>query len=140
MALPTKMVLVVRSDLAPGEAVNAAVVVGLSLGARTSHLLGAEGEDASGGVHAALNPHPVPVLTATPAELEELHRRAREQDEVTVVGFNDTARQARDHDDYLNVLAQTPGEHLRQVAVALFGPRALISPLTRRLRLLGAGA
>ncbi len=140
MALPTKMVLVVRSDLSPGEAVNAAVVVGLSMGGRLPHLLGEDGKDASGGVHAGLNPNPVPVLTASATELEDLHSRAQEQTELTVVGFNDVARRARDYDDYLSVLSQTPGEDVHQVAVAVFEPRGLVSSLTRRLPLLGANA
>ncbi|SEQ88709.1 hypothetical protein SAMN05216188_10690 [Lentzea xinjiangensis] len=140
MALPTKMVLVVRSGLGLGEAVNAAVVVGLSTGSRVPHLLAEDGEDASGGVHAGLNPHPVPVLTASATELEDLHRRARGAAGLTVVGFNDVARRARDYDDYLSALSQTPGEDVHQVAVAVFGPRSLVSSLTRRLPLLGADA
>ncbi|MDA3628907.1 DUF2000 domain-containing protein [Saccharopolyspora sp. WRP15-2] len=138
MALPTKLVLVVRSDLEANAAVNAAVVVGLSMGGRLPHLLGEDGADASGGVHAGLNPNPVPVLVADADQLRDLHDRAREREELTVVGFNETARRARDYDDYLRVLSGTPSGDVDQVAVAIFGPRNRVTGLTKRLPLLGS--
>lgn len=140
MPLPTKLVLVVRSDLEANAAVNAAVVVGLSLGGRLPHLLAADGEDASGGAHAGLNPNPVPVLVAGTDQLRDLHERAQQRDELTVVGFNETARRARAYDDYLHALAETPGGEVEQVAVAVFGPRNRVTALTKRFPLLGGAA
>jgi hypothetical protein len=137
VVLPTKLVLVVRSDLDASSAVNAAVVVGLSLGGRLPHLLGDDGKDASGRVHAGLNPNPVPVLAATADQLHDLHDRARARDELTVVGFTETARLARDYDDYLRALSETPGGDVEQVAVAIFGPRNRVTALTKRFPLLG---
>ncbi|MGW5646827.1 DUF2000 domain-containing protein [Saccharopolyspora sp. NPDC003752] len=138
MALPTKLVLVVRSDLEAGEAVNAAVVVGLSMGGRLPHLLAADGADASGGVHAGLNPNPVPVLVADADRLRDLHDRAQQREDLTVVGFNEVARRARDYDDYLRTLSGTPGDEVAQAAVAIFGPRNRVTALTKRLPLLGS--
>ncbi|MER7083568.1 Protein of unknown function [Saccharopolyspora kobensis] len=138
MSLPTKLVLVVRSDLEANAAVNAAVVVGLSMGARLPHLLAADGEDASGGVHAGLNPNPVPVLVADADQLRNLHDRAQQRDELTVVGFNEVARRARDYDDYLSALSEVRGSEVDQVAVAVFGPRNRVTALTKRFPLLGS--
>ncbi|WP_433257370.1 DUF2000 domain-containing protein [Streptosporangium sp. CA-135522] len=135
MTLTTKLVLVVREGLEPALAVNAAAVVGLSLGARLSHPVGPDGKDASGEVHAGLNPHPVPVLTASAEQLRELHDKARTREDLVAVGFNEVARRARDYGDYLDALAVTPAGDVDYVAVAVFGPRNRVTALTKRLPL-----
>lgn len=135
----TKIVMVVRDGLSPHVATNAAAVLGLALGGRLPHLLGADGKDAAGGVHAGFNTHPVPVVTAAAAQLAELHDKARERDDIVVVGFTEVARRARDYAAYLDDLASTPSAELEYVAVALFGPRNRITSLTKRFPLLGLG-
>jgi hypothetical protein len=137
MRLETKIVIVVHDGLPPHVATNAAAVLGLSLGGRLPHLLGADGKDASGGVHAGLNTHPVPVVTADAQQLAELHGKARSRDDIAAVGFTEVARRARDYATYLDDLASTPDSDLEYVAVALFGPRNRITALTKRFPLLG---
>lgn len=56
MALPTKLVLVVRADLAAAWAVNAAVVLALSMGGRLPGPPAADSKDASGELHTGLIP------------------------------------------------------------------------------------
>ncbi|MBW4719108.1 DUF2000 domain-containing protein [Saccharothrix obliqua] len=129
--LSTKITLVLRADLPPNLAANAAVVLGLSLGARLPDILGTDGADADGTPHAAITDHPVPVLTAPAEELKALHRA----DGVTAVGFTEVARRARAYDAYLRDLAATADPDF--VAVALHGPREVVTRLTRRLPLMG---
>ncbi|MEO3875745.1 DUF664 domain-containing protein [Nonomuraea sp. B12E4] len=135
MALPTKLVLVISADLPAAWAVNAAAVLGLSMGGRLPVPPAPDAKDASGGLHAGLNPHPVPVLSATPEQLRGLYAKARAREDVVTVGFNEVARQARDYDDYLAALAATPGEEIDFVAVAVFGPRNRVTALTKRFPL-----
>lgn len=136
MSLPTKLVMALHEGLETHVAVNTAAVLGLSLGGRLPHLLGADGEDASGGLHAGLNTHPVPVLTASAEQLRELHAQARTHFEVICVGFIDSARHARVYENYLAALETTPTEGLDYVGMALFGPRKTVTALTKRLPLL----
>jgi hypothetical protein len=139
MRLETKIVIAVRDGLAPHVATNAAAVLGLSLGGRLPHLLGADGKDATGDIHAGLNTHPVPVVTADAQQIAELHAMARMRDDIIAVGFTEVARRARDYATYLDDLATTPDSELEYVAVALFGPRNRITALTKRFPLLGQG-
>ncbi|WP_433268246.1 DUF2000 domain-containing protein [Actinosynnema sp. CS-041913] len=125
--LPTKIALVLRADLPPNLAANAAVVLGLSLGARLPHILGDDAKDADGTTHLAITDHPVPVLTADAAHLKALHRA----EGVTAVGFTEVARRARAYDAYLEDLSTTSDPEF--VAVALYGPRAVVTKLTRKL-------
>ncbi|MFD1148386.1 DUF2000 domain-containing protein [Saccharothrix hoggarensis] len=128
--LPTKLALVVRDDLPPNLAANAAVNLGLTLGARLPDLLGEDGEDADGALHLGLNTHPVPVLTASAEQLKALHRA----DGVLKIGFTEVARRSRAYGEYLEALARTADPEY--VAVALYGPRAEVTRLTRRLPLM----
>lgn len=128
--LATKLALVLRDDLPPNLAANAAVVLGLTLGARLPDFLGEDGKDADGTVHLGLNTHPVPVLTASAGQLKALHRA----DTVLKIGFTEVARRSRAYAEYLEALATT--EDPEFVAVALYGPRAEVSRLTRKLPLM----
>ncbi|ROP38575.1 DUF2000 domain-containing protein [Saccharothrix texasensis] len=128
--LPTRLALILRDDLPPNLAANAAVVLGLTLGARLPDLLGEDVEDADGTLHLGLNTHPVPVLTTSAEHLKELHRA----EGVLKIGFTEVARRSRAYPEYVAALAlaEDPGF----VAVALYGPRAEVTRLTRKLPLM----
>ena len=126
----------VDETLPAGHAVNAAAVLGLAVGGRLTDSLGADGKDASGGVHAGLNTHPVPVVTASREQLRELRRKAGERPDLLVVGFNEIARRARVYEDYLATLAETPADDIDYAGIALFGPRNRVTALTKRFPLL----
>jgi hypothetical protein len=128
--LPTKLVLVLRDDLPPNLAANAAVNLGLTLGARLPGLLGEDAKDADGTVHLGLNTHPVPVLTSSADHLKALHRA----DGVLRIGFTEVARRSRAYQEYVEALAHTEDPDF--VAVALYGPRAEVTRLTRALPLM----
>ncbi|MFB4272895.1 DUF664 domain-containing protein [Nonomuraea sp. GTA35] len=138
MPLPTRLVVVIRADLPHAWAVNAAAVLGLSLGVRLPGPPPEDAKDASGGLHAGLDPHPVPVLSGTPDQLRELYQRATGREDLVTVGFDEVARRAREYDDYLIALAATPGEEIEYVAIGLFGPRNRVTALTKHLPLHGA--
>jgi hypothetical protein len=106
---------------------------------RLPHLLGAEGKDASSGIHAGLNTHPVPVVTADAQQIADLHGRAGAREDIVTVGFTEVARQARDYATYLDDLGRTPESELEYVAAALFGPRNRITALTKHFPLVGQG-
>ncbi|NUT47692.1 MAG: DUF2000 domain-containing protein [Saccharothrix sp.] len=128
--MPTKLALVLRDDLPPALAANAAACLGLTLGARLPDLLGEDAEDADGTVHLGLNTHPVPVLTAPGEHLKALHRA----DGVLRIGFTEVARRSRAYPEYVEALAGTADPEF--VAVALYGPRAEVTRLTRKLPLM----
>ncbi|MFW5416387.1 DUF2000 domain-containing protein [Nocardiopsis sp. CNT-189] len=131
-----KLVIALHEELSPAIAANAAAVLGLALGGRLEDSLAEDGKDASGAVHAGLNPHPVPTLAAGAERLRDLHDRASRQEGVVVVGFNEVARASRSYGQYLEALAATPSDEVGYVGVALFGPRGAVTRLTKRLPLL----
>lgn len=136
MSMSTKLVVVLRSDLEFAVAANASAVLGLALGARLEHSLGADGKDAEGNPHAGINPHPVPTLAATGAQLRRIKALADERD-LTVVGFNEVARSSRTYVDYLDRLAETAPAQMEYVGLAVFGPKKDVNKLTGKLSLAG---
>jgi len=135
MAMSTKLVVILREDLSPAIAANAGAVLGLGLGGRLEDSLAADGKDADGGVHAGLNPHPVPTLVASGERLREIKAEADEQG-LTVVGFNEVARRSRDYTEYLDTLAATPAQDIEYAGVALVGSRNAVNRITKRLELM----
>ncbi|GHC80380.1 hypothetical protein GCM10007079_19290 [Nocardiopsis terrae] len=109
-------------------------MLGLALGARLENSLGAAGKDADGTVHAGINPHPVPALSATGEELRRIKALADQRD-LTVVGFNEVARSSCTYVEYLDRLAVTEPQELEYVGLALFGPRQDVNKLTGKLSL-----
>ncbi|KOV67881.1 DUF2000 domain-containing protein [Streptomyces sp. MMG1121] len=134
--MQTKVALVLREDLPTAHAANTSAVLALSLGGRIGDSVGRDGEDASGGVHPGLNTHPIPVLTASAQELHLLLERARTTEGVQFVSLTETARRARDYEDYLTDLKATGAEELEYLGVIVHGPRSSVSRLTRRFSLL----
>ena len=135
MGMSTKIVVVLREGLEPALAANAGVVLGLALGGRMENSLAADGKDAGGGLHAGLNPHPVPTLVASAEQLRALKAGADERD-LTVVGFNEVARRSRDYVEYLDALAATEPQDVEYVGVAVFGARNAVNKLTGKLALM----
>lgn len=135
MAMSTKLVVILREDLSPALAANASAVLGLALGGRLEGALAADGKDADGGVHAGLNPHPVPTLVASGDRLRAIKAEADEQG-LTVVGFNEVARRSRDYDAYLDALAATPARDVEYAGVAVHGSRNAVNKLTKKLELM----
>lgn len=135
--LPTKVVVVLASELPAAEAANAAAVLALSAGFGTE-TLGAEGVDADGMTYGRIDRHPIPVLTADQIAMRELHHRAlADQDRVQVVAFTEVARRARDYDTYLVDLKVTSSADIGYVGLQISGPRNRVTALTKRLALFG---
>lgn len=135
---PVKVVLVVRDGLAPNLAVNAAAVLGASIG--TTHDLprGETAVDASGTQFAGIVTTPVPVLTGSAEELAALFGKASAQEDTTVLALTEVARRARTYEAYLADLAAAEHAETDVVALVVAGPRNRVTKLTKRLPLLGA--
>ncbi len=132
----SKLVIVLRDDLPAAHAANAAAVLGLALGGRLSGSVAPDSPDASGALHAGLNPNPVPTLVAPREELRDLHERALRLEGAVVVGFNEVARRSRTYADYVEALAAAQPDHIDYVGLAIVGPRNQVTKMTKRLSLL----
>lgn len=139
MSLDTRLVIVLSSALTETEAANAAAVLGLAASAHTSHL-GAKAVDGDGRGYGALDPHPIPILAASPADLAGLHEKAEADPALAVTAFTEAARRSRDYDDYLSRLVGTRSADVAYAGLAVYGPRSRVTAVTKRLSLYGAAS
>ncbi|MFG1608914.1 DUF2000 domain-containing protein [Actinoplanes sp. NPDC049265] len=127
-----KWVILIDRELDPGRAANAAVCVAAATATEVKGLLGPDGKDAAGAVHAGLPWAGCTILGATRAELAEI--RAKVTDGVHVTDMPEAAQATRVYDDYLRQLAGDDAP--AYLAVSLVGPRNRIDKLVKRLPLL----
>ena len=130
-----KSVIVLDEALPPGDAANAAAILGASLGHRVDALVGPDARDAEGGRHAGIITVPLPVLRADAAGVADVRRRALER-ELLVVGFTELAASHGDHGEYLAALSATEPGALAYRGVALHGPRKAVNSVVGSLPLL----
>jgi hypothetical protein len=135
LASVTRTALVIDKALPPGLAANAAAVLAVTLGRRLEHLVGPDGTDAAGGVHAGITTVNLPVLAAPADLLAALADQARRLD-LFIVEFTDLAQAHRSYDDYLAQLATSMPEALRLRGIAIHGPSRPVLTVTGSLPLL----
>ncbi len=131
-----KCTLIVADDLPPGLAANTAAVLAATLGKQIPALIGADLPDAAGLRHAGLVSVPLPILSASRAQIKQLWEQAAATDGLTVVDVTEPAQRARTYAEYARTLAETPAETLDYLGVALCGPKKSVTKLTGSLPLL----
>lgn len=123
-------VLVLDDALPRWLAANTTAVLGVALGAHGLIQAGPELPDAEGVSHPGIGTRPLPVLTATREELPALRHKATESN-ITVIDFNDAARNSHSYDEYeRNLLA----EDTDYLGLALYGPRKAVKSLSGNLK------
>ncbi|MGW6914478.1 DUF2000 domain-containing protein [Kitasatospora sp. NPDC054939] len=137
-----KFVVALKAKLPPGVAANAASHMCLALTARAAaerpELLADMSflayTDGDGGRHAPVSGLSLVVLEGRPAWLRKL------REEAAAAGLLHTdftgEMTGGDFADQLERMKATPEESLDYYGVALFGPRELIDPLTKKFSLL----
>lgn len=134
-AAKLKWVVIVDSELSPGQAVNAAVCVAAATAPGVPGLLGAGGPDAAGDWHPGLPWAGCSILAASPDQLTAIRQQAIGR-QLLAADMPAAAQATRVYDDYLRELAKTEPADLALLAVSLIGPRNQVAKLVRHLELL----
>lgn len=123
-------VLVLDDELPRWLAANATAVLGVALGAHGLIQAGPELPDADGHYHRGIGTIPLPVLSSPREELPALHLKAIESN-ITVIDFNDAARNSRSYSEYEQQLLAEPVGYL---GLALFGARKSVKSVSGNLK------
>lgn len=132
-----RVVVVCRDDLPRAVGVNAAAVLGLSVGHHLDASPGADSTDASGTTFLGITTLPIPVLVASQEELSRVFRSASTDERLRVLVLTSTAQRARTYEEYAENLSAVPDAENDTVALAVFGPRNRVTKHTKHLGLLG---
>ena len=133
--LTNKMVVVIAAGTPVGVALNTAALLGVGLGSHHGDVVGPDTVDASGEVHTGMCAYPIPVLSGSAEQLQELRTQAAARPDITVHDMHETAQRARTYDQMSATLAGTKPEDIAYLGLALYGPRAAVDSLTGALGL-----
>lgn len=118
----TKVVIVLREDLAPWQRVNAAAFLSSGIAAAFPHLIGEKYADADGNSYVPMLGQPVFVLEADKETIGDIHERAVRRGVATAVFTADLFRTGNDEDNRAAVAA-LGADDLDLVGVAVHAPR-----------------
>lgn len=131
-----KAAIVINESLPLGFVANTAAVLGVSLGAACSEIVGPDLVDASGTVHPGITGLPIPILSADDSRLKQLVLAASATGDVRTVPFNDIAQKCKSYSDYQARLSSSETIDLSYLGVLLVGTRRSVSRLVGSLPLL----
>lgn len=129
-----KSVMIIADDLPTGLAINTAAVLGATMGNKLPYMIGEDIADASGQQHAGLTWIPLPMLKANREVIQRIHAEAQ-QEGLLVVGFSEPAQAARTYETYKAALEALPAEAIQYTGIAVYGDKAVITRLTKKLGL-----
>lgn len=118
----TKVVIVLRDDLAPWQRVNAAAFLSSGVAAAFPQIIGETYADADGNTYLPMLGQPVFVLEADKETIGEIHQRAVRRDIATAVFTADLFSTGNDEDNRAAVAAVGAAD-LDLVGVAVHAPR-----------------
>lgn len=126
----TKIALVLRSDLAPWQALNVTAFLTSGLAAQCPDMIGEAYRDRAGNVYNPMSVQPIIVLAADGPTLSAIHRRALERgvrasayiEEMFATG-HDAANRA--------VFAEYDPADAKMVGIAFRAERKLVDKLTK---------
>lgn len=127
--------LVIDDQLAPGLAMNAASVIGISFGRMVENLVGPDLHSADGVNYPGVIYAPLPVLLAANSYVQQLLSAAQEDEEIIAMPFSALAQSCRTYEEYGARLSPVSSAQIALVAIGLIGPKKKISRLTGNLPL-----
>ncbi|KQN64552.1 DUF2000 family protein [Erwinia sp. E602] len=134
-ATQQRCTIVVDAQLAPGLAMNAASVIGISFGRTVDNLVGPDLHSADGVSYPGVIYAPLPVLRAEGSYLQALLQTAQQDDEIYVMPFSALAQSCKTYDEYGERISSVSSPQIALVAIGLIGPKKKITRLTGNLSL-----
>ena len=131
----SKIVVVLRDDLASWQALNVTAFLVSGIAATTPELIGEPYVDADGTAYAPMFRQPVVVLTGDAETVRAAHRRAVDRG-LTVPVFTADLFSTGGDDDNRAAVAAVSREKLDLVGIALHAPRNTADKIVKGARML----
>lgn len=131
-----KCVLVMDETLPTGVLVNAAAILGVSLGAFFPQIIGPDVPDGDGRVHRGIVTKPVPVLRASAEILTTLWEKLKlpAYEQIMAVDFSNIAQGCHVYEEYMAAAKATT--EFSYLGLLLCGGKQAVNKLTGSLPLL----
>lgn len=130
-----KCVIIVDSALGPGHAINAASVIGVSLGTTVTGLVGPDMSSQDQVNYPGVIYAPLPILLASDEAIRGIHSQLMTDEEVHSIPFSALAQSCKTYVEYESRINQAHSSGIELVALGLIGPKKTINRLTGSLPL-----
>lgn len=130
-----KCAIIVDHSLNPGLAINAASIIGISLGTQVENLVGPAMTSQDGVVYPGVISAPLPILLSQEMSLNDTLARAAAEPDILVMPFSTLAQSCKTYTEYGERIASASSDGIQLAAIGLLGPKKKINRLTGNLPL-----
>ena len=130
--------MIIDENLPLGLIANTAAILGITLGKEMPQVVGTTVCDQSGNQHLGIIKFPVPILKGTPEAMKQIRAKLYqpEYEELSAVDFSDLAQGCKTYEEFIGKMAQTQGNDLQYLGIAICGPKKKVNKLTGSMPLL----
>lgn len=130
----TKIVVVLREDLAPWQKLNVTAFLATGIAAQHPGIIGEAYRDAAGNVYNPLSSQPIVVLAADQETLRTIHRRALERQITASLYVEEMFSTGHDADNR-TVFAKFTPDNARVVGIAFRADKKIADKVTKGARM-----
>lgn len=127
--------IVIDQDLPVGLAMNAASVIGISIGRTIDNLVGPDMQSLDKVNYPGVIYSPLPVLLASGEYLHEIQNNAESDDDIYVMPFSALAQSCRTYKEYDEKISSVNSSNIDLVAIGIVGPGNKVTKMTGNLAL-----
>ena len=133
-----KCVFIINENLPSGIAANTAAILGITIGAKASEIVGADIIDANNHMHTGIIQFPVPILKCNEEKLNILRSKLYENEfsDIITVDFSNIAQKCKTYDEFIDKASKSYENDFHYFGIGLCGDKKKINKLTGNLPLL----
>ena len=127
--------IVVNKDLSNGLAMNAASVIGVSLGNKVNNIVGEDLNSTDNINYPGVIYVPLPILKSPEQYIKEIEVAALKVNEIYVIPFSLLAQSCRTYDEYQQKLSEQQYKDIQLAGIGLVGNKKAVTQLIGHLPL-----
>lgn len=127
--------IVVNQDLSNGLAMNAASVIGVSLGNKVNNIVGGDLNSLDNVNYPGVIYAPLPILKSAGLYMKEIEVAAHQKDDIYIIPFSLLAQSCRTYDEYQQKLSEQQYQDIQLAGIGLVGNKKSVTQLIGHLPL-----
>ncbi|WP_272665324.1 DUF2000 domain-containing protein [Providencia sp. PROV174] len=127
--------IVVNQNLSNGLAMNAASVIGVSLGNKVNNMVGNDLNSLDNMNYPGVIYAPLPILKSSEQYMKEIEVAAYQKDDIYIIPFSLLAQSCRTYDEYQQKLSEQQYKDIQLAGIGLVGNKKAVTQLIGHLPL-----
>ncbi|AWS51093.1 MULTISPECIES: DUF2000 domain-containing protein [Providencia] len=127
--------IVVNQNLSNGLAMNAASVIGVSLGNKVNNMVGNDLNSLDNMNYPGVIYAPLPILKSAEQYMKEIEVAAYQKDDIYIIPFSLLAQSCRTYDEYQQKLSEQQYKDIQLAGIGLVGNKKAVTQLIGHLPL-----